>query len=168
MKTIKFLLCIVLTLGTVFGICGTSDVVRANNHTLHTVTSFSFIDHYARVNVDFIGYQDTSELRVDVKIEKQSFLFFNETVASESYFAQGESYQNEFFYPLFEDGDYHCTVTYTVTNGSVEDLITFSDTQTYLLSDHTEHTHVWNREVTEPTCTETGTERRFCHDHRFR
>ena len=163
MKKIKSLICILLTLGIMLFICSKPDAVFANNHTLCTVTSFGFIDHHARVNVDFMGYENTTILRVDVKIEKQDFLFFTETVVSASYDSQGETYQNEFFYPIFEDGVYNCTVTYTVTNGDSKDLITFSDTQTYINSDHTEHTHVWNREVTEPTCTKEGEERKFCY-----
>ena len=159
MKKIKSLICILLTLGIVLFICNKPDVVFANNHTLCTVTSFGFIDHHARVNVDFTGYENTTILRVDVKIEKQDFLFFTETVVSASYDSQGETYQNEFFYPIFRDGTYDCTVTYTVG----EDLITFEDTRNYLLSEHTEHTHVWNTERTEPTYSKEGLERKFCY-----
>jgi hypothetical protein len=163
MKKIKSLICILLTLGIVLFICNKPDVVLANNHTLCTVTNFGFIDHHARVNVDFTGYEDTTILRVDVKIEKQNFLFFNETVVSASYDSQGKTYQNEFFYPIYADGVYDCTVTYTVMNGGEEDLITFFDTQTYINSNYTEHTHVWNRERTEPTYQLEGLERKFCY-----
>ena len=93
MKKIKSLICILLTLGIMLFICSKPDVVLANNHTLCTVTSFGFIDHHARVNVDFMGYENTTILRVDVKIEKQDFLFFTETVVSASYDSQGETYQ---------------------------------------------------------------------------
>lgn len=138
-------------------------VMPMNMHTLHTVTSFSFIDHHACVNVDFMGYEQTAELRVDVRIEKQNFMLFRETVVSESYFSQGESYHHEFFYPIDTDGVYVCTVTYTVTNGEEHDLIEFKDTRTYLRADHTEHTHVWNRERVDPTCAAEGFEKSFCY-----
>ena len=163
MKKIKTLLCILLTLGIALCICVRPDVVLANNHTLHTVTSFGFIDHHARVNVDFMGYEDTLLLRVDVRIEKPGFLIFNEKIVSESYQAEGESYHNEFFYPLHEDGVYICNVTYTVTNGDTEDVISFYETKTYRLSDYTEHTHVWNHTVTEPTCLKGGSDLKFCY-----
>jgi hypothetical protein len=163
MKKIKSLICILLTLGIALFICNKPDVVLANNHTLCTVTNFGFIDHHARVNVDFTGYEDTTILRVDVKIERQNFLFFNETVVSASYDSQGKTYQNEFFYPIYADGVYDCTVTYTVMNGGEEDLITFFDTQTYINSNYTERTHVWNRERTESTYQLEGLERKFCY-----
>jgi hypothetical protein len=167
MKKIKSLISILLTLGIALFICNKPDVVLANNHTLCTVTNFGFIDHHARVNVDFTGYEDTTILRVDVKIERQNFLFFNETVVSASYDSQGKTYQNEFFYPIYADGVYDCTVTYTVMNGGEEDLITFFDTQTYINSNYTEHTHVWNRERTESSFQLEGLERKFCYCGKF-
>ena len=163
MKKLKTLLCILLTLGLSLIVCSAPNVVLANDHTLHTVTSFGFIDHHARVNVDFMGYEDTLLLRVDVRIEKPGFLIFNEKIVSESYQAEGESYHNEFFYPLHEDGVYICNVTYTVTDGNTEDVISFCDTKTYQLSEYTEHTHVWNHEVIEPTCVGEGSDFKFCY-----
>ncbi|MBQ2987884.1 MAG: hypothetical protein IJD59_02140 [Clostridia bacterium] len=147
-------------------VCSTPDsdgIMPLNLHTLHTVTSFGFVDHHAFVNVDFMGYEETADLRIDVRIEKQNFLLFRETVVSDSRFFQGESYHDEFFYPLYSDGIYDCTVTYTVMGKDGEDLITFHDTRTYRLSEHTEHTHVWNRERNEPTAQKEGLERKFCY-----
>ena len=162
-KFIKIFLCILLTIGTTLFVCDKSDIVHANTHTLHTVTSFGFIDHHAYVNVDFTGYGNAVKLRIDIRIEKQ-FMFFNQTLHSQSYETTGESYQNEFFYPIYQDGAYNCTVTYTVTDSEgVEDVIIFRDTQAYINDEHTEHTHVWNHERTEPTYLKTGLERKFCY-----
>lgn len=162
-KFIKIFLCILLTIGTTLFVCDKSDVVHANTHTLHTVTSFGFIDHHAYVNVDFTGYEEAVQLRIDIRIEKQ-FLFFNRTLHSQSYETTGESYQNEFFYPIYQDGAYNCTVTYTVTDSEgAKDVIIFRDTQAYVSDEHTEHTHVWNHERTEPTYIKDGVERTFCY-----
>ena len=163
MKIIKVFLCIFLTLGTALLICGRSNVVHANTHTLHTVTSFGFVDHHAYVNVDFTGYEDAVQIRVDVRIEKQ-FLFFRQTIHSKSYETVGEIYQSEFFYPIYQDGVYDCTVTYTVTDSEgVEDVITFHDTKSYISDEHMEHTHVWNHERVSPTYTTEGLDRAFCY-----
>jgi hypothetical protein len=162
-KFIKTFLCILLTLGTTLFVCNKSDVVYANTHTLHTVTGFGFVDHHAYVNVDFTGYEDTVRLRINIRIEKQ-FMFFNRTLHSQSYEMTGESYQNEFFYPIYQDGAYNCTVTYTITDSEgVEDVIIFRDTQNYISDEHTEHTHVWNHERIEPTYAKDGVERTFCY-----
>ena len=133
-------------------------IALLNLHTFHTVTSFGFVDHHARVNVDFTGYGESTEIRIDVEIRKQGW-FVSKPIVSETYYVRGKSYQDEFFYPIFRDGTYDCTVTYTVG----EDLITFEDTRNYLLSEHTEHTHVWNTERTEPTYSKEGLERKFCY-----
>jgi hypothetical protein len=137
-------------------------IALLNLHTFHTVTSFGFVDHHARVNVDFTGYDDDTEIRIDVEIRKQGW-FALRPIVSETYYAEGESYQDEFFYPILRDGTYDCTVTYTVVNGNEKDLITFEDTRDYRLSEHTEHTHVWNYERIEPTHAEDGLERTFCY-----
>ncbi len=168
MKKLKFiislcLMSVVVCISVIPRSNVTDGLAPLNLHTLHTVTSFGFVDHHARVNVDFTGYEDTSNLRIDVKIEKRNFMFFRETVVSESYFAQAESYHSEFFYPLYADGVYDCTVTYTVTGDYGKDTISFTDTQTYKTSDHTEHTHVWNFQTTEPTFEKEGVERKFCY-----
>lgn len=172
MKKFKFVitLCLAVLIAcipTVIRPNVTDGIMPLNLHTLHTVTSFGFVDHHARVSVDFTGYEETASLRVDVRIERQGFMLFRETVVSGSYTFQGESYQDEFFYPIYEDGVYDCSVTYTVTDGSGTDTVTFTDTQTYRLSDHAEHTHIWNVERINPTYSKNGLERKFCYCGKF-
>ncbi|MBQ8496451.1 MAG: hypothetical protein IJ489_03225 [Clostridia bacterium] len=107
-----------------------------NNHTMHTVTSFGFTDDgKARISVDYTGYDDTQGAFIQVKIEKQNFLFFWEDFVKQSYIAEGNAYQNEYFYPVEEKGTYRCTVTYTVLGDGQDDIITFTDTETYQIHD---------------------------------
>ena len=49
-------------------VCSTPDsdgIMPLNLHTLHTVTSFGFVDHHAFVNVDFMGYEETAEVVIE-------------------------------------------------------------------------------------------------------
>ena len=168
MKTIKIFLSLILTVATVFiaASCNRAQqpsIAPCNLYTLHTVTGFHFVDGYARINADFTGYDDTAQLRVDIRIEKKNFLFFNQEIVSESHSSTGAFYQNEFFYPLEEDGVYDCTVVYTVTGAGGEDVITFKDTGEYRLSDYPEHTHIWKEKRVEPTCSVEGRDIAICH-----
>ena len=161
MKAFKILITLLFITATVFvsssGIPAEQATVSPRNLlTLHTVTSLGFIDGYARVNVDYIGYDENAEIRVDVLIEKQVLYFFKKEIFSKSYFSYGDRYQNEFFYPLETDGVYTCTVVYTITCDGNEDVITFTDTRNYRLSDHPTHTHVWIQERIEPNCKREG------------
>ena len=161
MKAFKILITLLFITATVFvsssGIPAEQATVSPRNLlTLHTVTSLGFIDGYARVNVDYIGYDENAEIRVDVLIEKQVLYFFKKEIFSKSYFSYGDRYQNEFFYPLETDGVYTCTVVYTITCDGNEDVITFTDTRNYRLSDHPTHTHVWIQERIEPNCQREG------------
>ena len=63
MKAFKILITLLFITATVFasssGIPAEQATVSPRNLlTLHTVTSLGFIDGYARVNVDYIGYDE--------------------------------------------------------------------------------------------------------------
>lgn len=168
MKTAKIFLALFLAAATVF--ITSADiaakqptVIPCNLYTLHTVTGFRFIDGHARVNVDFTGYDDATELRIDIRISKRLLFFLHKEIVSESHTFTGTLYQNEFFYPLEEDGVYDCTVVYTVTGTDGEDVITFTETGNYRLSDYPEHTHIWNESRVEPTCASEGKDSRSCY-----
>lgn len=161
MKAFKILITLLFITATVFvsssGIPAEQATVSPRNLlTLHTVTSLGFIDGYARVNVDYIGYDENAEICIDVVIEKQVLYFFKKEIFSKRYSSKGDRYQNEFFYPLETDGVYTCTVVYTITCDGNEDVITFTDTRNYRLSDHPTHTHVWIQERIEPNCKREG------------
>ena len=106
-----------------------------NNHTLHTSTAFSFTeDGKACIAVGYVGYHSTKGASIHVSIEKHSFLFFYREIVSQTYTAVGESYQNEFFYPIDGEGAYRCTVTYTVSgSGGADDTIVFKDIKDYAI-----------------------------------
>lgn len=167
MKAFKILITLLFITATVFasssGISAEqASVAPRNLLTLHTVTSLGFIDGYARVNVDYIGYDENAEICIDVVIEKQVLYFFKKEIFSKRYSSNGDRYQNEFFYPLETDGVYTCTVVYTITCDGNEDVITFTDTRNYRLSDHPTHTHVWIQERIEPTCANEGRDITIC------
>ncbi|MBQ8496452.1 MAG: hypothetical protein IJ489_03230 [Clostridia bacterium] len=125
-----------------------------NQNTMHTVTSFGFTeDGKARVSVDYTGYHDTTGADIDVTIEKQGFLFFWEKVVTKSYHADGESYHNEYFYDIDEDGTYRCTVVYTVFGEGENDVITFKDTKDYRAGD--EIIETTDTSTAQTTTTET-------------
>lgn len=125
----------------VVGITLSLPFVLFNINTMHTVSNFSFTDGYARVNADYIGYEDTAEIQINVKIERKKFLFRYEEIVNESYTSQGSSYQNEFFYPIDKNGTYRCTVTYTVTSPDGNDIVTFRDVKVYRADEYSSHTH---------------------------
>ncbi|MBQ9748689.1 MAG: leucine-rich repeat protein [Clostridia bacterium] len=68
---------------------------------------------------------------IRVRLERQRFLFIWDEVLYRDYDAVGESYQNEFHYPVTDEGTYRCTVLYTVYGTGEDDVITFKDTRTY-------------------------------------
>jgi hypothetical protein len=135
-----------------------------NVNTMHTVSSFGFIDGYARVHTDYTGYESDCDIAINIKIERKKFMTFSEEIANENYTARGEVFQDEFFYPLDKDGIYRCTVTYTVTSASGEDVITFRDIQTYRAEDYPEHTHVWGEEavIENASCSKIGKSEKTC------
>ncbi len=126
---------VVVVLLLTMGFAADSDdygIALLNYNTMQTVTSFGFTDEgYARVHVDYIGYRGTEGAYITVRIEKQRLLFFWDEILIRDYTAVGESYQNEYYYPIGETGTYRCTVTYTVKGAVGEDIITFSDTKIY-------------------------------------
>ena len=154
----------VISIAFIIGLSLSMPFVAFNINTMHTVSAFGFVDGYARVNTDYIGYENELDIRVNIKIErKQSFLSFQEIV-NEDVTSQGVTYQNEFFYPIDKDGIYRCTVTYTVMGQNGEDVITFRDIQTYRASDYPEHTHVWTDEtvIETPSCNKVGKAEKLC------
>ena len=154
----------VIGIAFIIGLSLSMPFVAFNINTMHTVSAFGFVDGYARVNTDYLGYENDLDIRVNIKIErKQSFLSFQEIV-NEDITSQGNTYQNEFFYPIDKDGIYRCTVTYTVTSASGEDVITFRDIQTYRAEDHPEHTHVWGEEavIENASCSKIGKSEKTC------
>ena len=108
-------------------------IMPLNNNTLQTVTSFGFTeDGYARVHVDYTGYAGTRGAHIRVSVERQRFFFLWEEIVHRDYDAVGESYQNEFYYPVTDEGEYRCTVVYTVFGEGEDDVITFEDTRRYV------------------------------------
>ena len=158
------LITLAISLIIVVGIALSLPFILFNINTMHTVSTFGFTDGYARVNADYIGYEDTAEIHVNVKIERKKFLFGYEEIVNESYTAQGSSYQNEFFYPIDKDGTYLCTVTYTVTSSDGRDVVTFRDVKSYRANEYSSHTHIWsNTQITkQPSCSEEGLSQAFC------
>ena len=131
-----------------------TDPVLYNVNTMYTATAFGFTDDgEARVNVSYTGYQSTKNAIIDIKIEKQGFLFFWNTIAQETLTADTEDYQNECFYPITEDGNYRCTVTYTVSGTGEDDVIIFKDEKTYRKENS--YAQTTDTSLTETTSTET-------------
>ncbi len=135
------------------------ETVIYNVNTMHTATSFGFTDNgEAYVNVSYTGYHSTKKATIDIKIEKQGFLFFWNTVAEEKLTVEDEDYQNERFYPIAENGNYRCTVTYTVSGTGEDDVIVFKDEKTYNKDvSYTDTAETTESSVTETTSTETTT-----------
>ena len=148
----------------VVGITLSLPIILFNINTMHTASSFGFTDGYARVGADYIGYEDTAEIHVNVRIERRRFLFGYTEIVNESYTAQGSSYQNEFLYPLDRNGTYRCTITYTVTGEEGQDVVTFRDVKSYRADEYSAHTHAWGApQITkEASCAEEGLSEAFC------
>ncbi len=116
--------------------CGSSPKIY-NNNTMHTVTNFSFTDDgKAYVSVDYTGYRDTTGAVITITIEKQGLFFFRKEIVKETYIAIGNAYQNEFFYPVQEDGTYICTVVYQISGIGEDDIITFKDRKDYRATEY--------------------------------
>ncbi len=132
-------------------------VTYCNVNTMHTATSFGFTDHgEARVSISYLGYDHTTMATIDVKIEKQGFLFFRTTVIDQSFTVREEEYQAELLYPIAENGFYYCTVTYTVSGEGDDDIIVFKDEKMYRKENHAVATTDTSASfVTENTPTET-------------
>ncbi len=156
MKFKKLYLCFFVALLLFALMSCRSDPVIYNVNTMHTATAFGFTDHgEARVSVSYLGYQDTVGANIHVKIEKQGFLFFRRTIVDQSFRVEGEEYQTELFYPMAEEGQYFCTVTYTVSGKGEDDVIVFTDEKTYRKETRPIDTTVST--TTEATSTETTT-----------
>ena len=94
----------------------------ANLHTALTNTSFSVMEQgIARVYVDFIGYDSAVRADIGVTIQKDGNVIIRETYA-----VHGDQHVSVYEYPIYETGEYFCTVVYTVrgADGS-SDVITF-------------------------------------------
>ena len=157
-KHLSIILAIITVLLLVIGFVACKSnypVAPYNNNTMQTVTSFAFTsDGRARVHVDYTGYSDTTGAKITIRIERQSFLFFWNNILFQTYNAEGESYQNEFFYPIGKDGTYRCTVTYTVSGSGEDDVITFTDIKSYKSGEIPEET---TSSVETPNIYETDT-----------
>ena len=139
--------------------CGSGRSKIYNTNTLQTSTEFGFTDGGdARVTVSYFGYESTEDANIHIKIEKQGFFIFWNTVIDQDFEANGQNYQNEFFYPITDNGKYRCTVTYTIFGAEEDDVIVFKDEKTYQKEDfHAEATDTSEASVTESTPTETTT-----------
>lgn len=139
--------------------CGSGRSKIYNTNTLQTSTEFGFTDGGdARVTVSYFGYESTEDANIHIKIEKQGFFIFWNTVIDQDFEANGQNYQNEFFYPITDNGKYRCTVTYTIFGAEEDDIIVFKDEKTYQKEDfHAEATDTSEASVTESTPTETTT-----------
>ena len=96
MKHKKIYLCLFVFL-LIFALtaCQSGEQTFYNVNTMHTATSFGFTDNgEAYVNVSYLGYQDTTGAVIDIKIEKAGFLLFWNPIAEQTFFAEGEEYQN--------------------------------------------------------------------------
>jgi hypothetical protein len=74
---------------------------------MYTATAFGFTDEgEARITVNYLAYDDITKATIDIKIEKQGLFFFRSAVVEDHILTQDKEYQNEFFYPISENGTY--------------------------------------------------------------
>lgn len=131
-------------------------VTFCNVNTMYTATAFGFTDDgKARIAVNYLAYDDITKATIDIKIEKQGLFFFRSAVVEDHILTHDKEYQNEFFYPISENGTYYCTVTYTISGANEDDIIVFKDEKTYRKEDVSiESTSTEDTAVTETVSTE--------------
>jgi putative cell wall-binding protein len=111
-----------------------NDASTYNNNTLSTSTSFTISSAgKAVVYYEYFGYTGIATgARIEIILEKRSFLLFWNEVLTDTITVSGENCADALVCHLTEKGTYRCTVTYTVSGtAGADDVITFQDTASW-------------------------------------
>ncbi|MBQ9748823.1 MAG: hypothetical protein IJV98_08565 [Clostridia bacterium] len=122
---IAAVLCIRPVYAIFFG--GGYGVTQANLHTASTHTSFTVTEEgIARVYTDFLGYDSAVGTELQITLLRDG-----EEVVSDVHVVRERSHTEVYEYPLYEVGEYQCTVVYTVSGADgTSDVIRFEGSAT--------------------------------------